>query len=162
MRRKVRSGLGAATRMGRGRGGTGSVAKPPHGDAGIADDGAAQRLHARDGEAVGHRAVAAQQLETVAEGRELDRAARRAMVERVAHLLLRHGAELRGAEMADPVHQAADGNFMDPLMLADAEVTGIERNVAAMIAPGAVETAVEAKAERRERAQRVVVGAEIA
>src|SRR3546814_2628338 len=71
-------------------------------------DGLAQRCQPRHGEAVGHGAVAAQQFETVAEGGELDRAAGRGMIERIAHLFLRHRTELRGTKAARPVYQPAD------------------------------------------------------
>src|SRR5690606_12932771 len=122
---------------------------------------AAQRLHPRDREPVGYGAVPAEKLEAVAEGGELDRTARRDMVERVAHLLLRHRAQLRWAKAFGVLEQAADGNLADAVVKAHAKVVGVERDRAALAYPGRVEAAVILEAERCERAQGVVVRAEI-
>src|SRR3546814_16350567 len=61
-----------------------------------------------------------------------------------------------------PVHQPADRHLAHAVVKAHAHIAGIERDRASPARPGGVEAAVEAKAERGERAQRVVVGAEIA
>src|SRR3546814_6506795 len=83
------------------------------------------------------------------------------MIERVAHLLFRHGAQRRGAKAVGAVHQPADRHFADAVMLAHPDIAVVERDVAAMAGISAVEAAVEKEAERVQRTQRVVVGAEI-
>src|SRR3546814_9117802 len=81
----------------------------------------------------------------------LDRAARRRMVERVAHLFPRHRAKLRGAKAVRSVHQPADRHFAHAVVKAHPHIAGIERDRASPAVPGGVEAAVEAKAERGER-----------
>jgi hypothetical protein len=106
--------------------------------------------------------IAAQQLETVAEGRELDRAAGRRMSQRIAHFLFGHGAQLRGAKAVGAVHEAADRYFAHAMVHSHPDIGAVECDVATMAEIGAVEAAVIGETQRRERAQRIVVGAEIA
>src|SRR3546814_15772164 len=80
------------------------------------------------------------------------------MIERIAHLFLRHRTELRGTKAARPVHQPAYRHLAHAVVKAHAHMSGIERDRASPARPGGVEAAVEAKSERRARAQRSTVG----
>src|SRR3546814_1977867 len=90
----------------------------------------------------------------MAERRELNRPARRRMIERVAHLLFGHGAQLRGAKAVGAVHQPADWHFAHAMVQAHPDIAVVERDVAAMAGISAVEAAIEKEAERVQRAQR--------
>src|SRR3546814_3048714 len=59
------------------------------------------------------------------------------------------------------VHQPADWHFAHAMVQAHPDIAVVERDVAAMAGISAVEAAIEKEAERVQRAQRVVVGAEI-